>query len=849
MRTLRHRSTIRMTRAVWMVVFSLFGIVLFAYGQSASTEDIHNLNKATNVLDPANGTGVMVAGELWDSFKPPNTGAYYGEATQPIIGHFFRIGNFERAWATPTHLWPGGWNMGNYWAKDMYLAEYNPDASWNPATIGGVANPAYKSVAGGNYAVGSFKNTVAGANDPNRSYYRETKWVDATKRHRALYEAGWPTNIGVDVQVKIHQFSLNWNNFNDFIIIEITLKNTGNVDINADGTVERTGNKINALTMLACGEFMSSYFLTTAGSRGNSFGAQRAIGYVGDNDANGNPWDMMVGFPGESAPNIKDMGLNAFSFRFYTDTWSSWSWLAAKQVPSGTPAGTATNTLPDKQTIFATHPIGVGPQRGWFTSAGQGRGLSIGASAFNNPKNLHAASMGVFYKDGGKSRDATKFDLAPNPKYFASGTSGDPTTFVPKGGAVTEATRPNGDRKLFSLEDAGAFEVNTWESGWTKGFNGPNNFDGDMFSGVGPFSLDVLETMTIVWAETGGYRHQGVANATAAARWAFENGYNLPDYPAVPEIRVDNTLDKSTRIRWDNKANTGAGFAGYKIYKSSQAKRINFLEGGMRVVDDYWKNTTPAPTPASLMKAVNPNFTGQAFVAGREGVPDSWGPYELIAIIPSAQLGQYTDNSAAGYNYSYEDKTVELGFKYWYYVAAYTSGSYDLGASYSGLNPKTANSIETSNVNRNGASGLWRDTYPFAELNTFFPKDAAGLKAMGAGFVVKSALADPAKLASGAAKISVKPNPYKKKALFDSVVDAFDHKVTFYNLPPRAKITILDVSGLIVQEINFSSSDPNNGSTFWNLFSKDGIEVSSGLYVYVVDYDGGQHVGYLSIMR
>lgn len=849
MRTSLTRPAMWKMTTIWLAIFALFGMATSAFGQTAITEDIYNLNKATNVLDPANGTGVMVAGELWDSFKPPNTGAYYGEATQPIIGHFFRIGNFERAWATPTHLWPGGWNMGNYWAKDMFMSEYNPDASWNPATIGGVANPAYKSAAGGNYAVGSFKSTVAGANDPNRNYTRETRWVDATKRHHALYEAGWPTNIGVDVKVKIHQFTLNWNNFNDFVIVEITLTNTGNVDINADGTVERTNNKINALTMLANGEFMSSYYLTTSGARGNSFGAQRAIGYVGDDDANGSPWDMMIGFPGEFGPGTKDMGLNAYSFRFYTDTWSSWSWLAAKQVPPGTPASAATSSLPDKTTIYGAHPIGTGAQRGWFTSAGQGRGIGIGASAFSNPKYLHTASMGVFYKDGGKSRDATKFDLKPDPNFFSVGTEGNPVSFVPKGGAVTAATRPRGDRKLFSAEDAGAFEVTTYESGWTKGFTGPNNFDGDMFSGVGPFSLNVGESMTIVWAETGGYRLAGVANATAAARWAFENNFNLPDYPAVPEMRVDNTLEKSTKIRWDNKADTGPGFAGYKVYRASQAKRINFLEGGMRALDDYWKTTTTGPTPSSLLKPVNPNFTGQAFVAGREGVPDSWGPYELIAVIPAAQRSQYADNSVSGYNYTYEDKTVELGFKYWYYVAAYTSGSYDLGAPYGGLNPKTSNTIETSNVNRNGATGLWRDTYPFAELNTFFPKDAAGLKALGAGFVIKSALADPAKLASGAAKISVKPNPYKKKALFDSAVDAFDHKVTFYNLPPKAKVTILDVSGQIVQEINFTSNDPNNGSTFWNLFSKDGIEVASGLYIYVVDYDGGQHVGYLSILR
>lgn len=840
MRTQHHQ--IRGSRFIWILTLALLGLVVSAFAQTALTDNPYSMAKGTKVLDPANGSGVMVAGELWDSFQPPNRGPWFGEATQPITGNFFRIGNFDRAWTTPTHMWPGGWTNGNYWAKSMYLAEYNPDASWNPATVAGATNPAFKSVAGGNYAVGSYKSTVAGVNDANRNYARETKWVDG-KRHRALYEAGWPTNIGVDVQTKIHQFSLNWNNFNDFIIVEITLTNTGNVDINADGIVERTNNKINALTMLACGEFMCSYTLFTSGGRGNRFGADRAIGYVGDNDPKGNPWDMMVGFPGQSPSTVgdnKNMGLNDFPMRFYTDVWSSWSWLAVKRG-----SGTNVTSLPDKTTIFGTHPIGTGAQRGWYTSAGQGRGLAIGATAFNNPRNLHVASMGTWYRDGGKSRDATKFDLAPNPNFFASGTTGNPTTFVPK----ASPTRPNGDRKLFSEEAAGAFEVKTWETGWAKGFTGANNFDGDMFSAVGPFSLEVGESITIVWVETGGFRLQGVTDATAAARWAFENNYAMPDYPAVPDIRVDNTLHRSTRVRWDNKANTGAGFAGYKIYRASQAHRINWLETGMRGLDNYWKNTTPGPTPTALLKPVNPNFEAQAFVEGREGVPDSWGPYQLLAVIPTATLSQYADNSVSGYNYSYEDKTVELGFKYWYYVAAYTSGSYNLGATWAGSAPATISSIETSNINRNGASGLWVDTYPFAELNTFFPRTAEGQKALGAGFIVKSALADPAKLARGEAKISVKPNPYKKKALFDSAIDAYDHKVTFYNLPPRATITILDVSGQIIQELRFTSSDPNNGSMFWNLFSKDGIEIASGLYIYVVEYDGGQHVGYLSILR
>ena len=178
--------------------------------QEFRLEENDKPEKTSTILNPANGAAVMIAGELWDSFLPPNVSPYYSEANQPLIGTF-RIGNFDRAWSTPTHMWPGGWNYGMFWGKGMTFAEYNPDASWNPPTIAGTVNPAYKQDAGGNYAEGSYFHTVLGADDPTRNYYHETHWVDSLRRQHAIYQAGWPTNIGVDIGVTIHQFTLNWN--------------------------------------------------------------------------------------------------------------------------------------------------------------------------------------------------------------------------------------------------------------------------------------------------------------------------------------------------------------------------------------------------------------------------------------------------------------------------------------------------------------------------------------------------------------------------------------------------------------------------------------------------------------
>jgi hypothetical protein len=785
---------------------------------------------------------------------PANKGPYYGENSSEIIRTFIRLGNFDRLWSHPTHLWPGGWNTTAFWAKNIHMVEYNPDDTFNPPTVDGDTNPSYHEPSGPNYATAAYApnpatpgRTVAGAGTA-RDYSIETKWVDAN-RHHAVYESGWPTNLGIDVVLKVHQWSLNWNNFDDFHIVEIQLTNTGNVDIDCDGTVERTNNEIKCLALYIGGEVAMSALVNTAGTRSSHWGGGRHSGFVGDADPTGAPWAIHAVYPGEGTDGLGNFGNNSGRLKYYTDIWSTWTLLGAKQGTD--PVAGATKNL-----IWGIHPVGEGAQRGWNFTSGDAIGLAAGRT---NPKNLHTAAIGTFYQDGGKSRDQALFDLNPNSNYFDSGTAGDPTTFVAK---ASPTAPPNGTRQRLSLDaGAAAFEKTVFEPGWTIGYSSQQNFDADSYAGFGPWGLAVGETATIYIAQGAGFRLQGAVNAMQAARYVYANGLTLPiDYPAVPQIQVGNTLNKTVKISWDNASTNHANFGGYKIYRADLARRIDYLDEGIRVVDDYWMQMTPSPTVDDQFKQeVNPLYN-PANATGR-GAPDAWGPYHLVKVIPSTDLAQYADAADPNFQYAWEDPSIELGFKYWYYVAAYTSTSYDLGptwVSYPGTNPATSTFIETSNINRNGATGTWQNTYPFAFRNPFYPTgDGAGLAAMGAGFTVQSALADPNVLASGGASIGVKPNPYKKKALFDSASDPADHKVVFYNLPPRAKITILDVSGQIIEEIRFESNDPNNGSVFWDLFSMNGAEVASGLYIYVVDYEvtrstrveTAQHVGYLSILR
>jgi len=119
-------------------------------------------------------------------------------------------------------------------------------------------------------------------------------------------------------------------------------------------------------------------------------------------------------------------------------------------------------------------------------------------------------------------------------------------------------------------------------------------------------------------------------------------------------------------------------------------------------------------------------------------------------------------------------------------------------------------------------------------------------KNLGVSFVVVGPVNQLVDLQSGLKPVRVSPNPYRAEAFHDT---GQEHKVLFLNLPNKAKISIFDVSGQLIDMIDFTAPSANNGTVFWDMFSKDGIEVTSGLYLYVVEYDGGQQTGYFSIMQ
>ncbi len=113
--------------------------------------------------------------------------------------------------------------------------------------------------------------------------------------------------------------------------------------------------------------------------------------------------------------------------------------------------------------------------------------------------------------------------------------------------------------------------------------------------------------------------------------------------------------------------------------------------------------------------------------------------------------------------------------------------------------------------------------------------------------------------------VYVVPNPYKGGTQWDLVPrdeDPSGTKVTFVNLPRvKGVIHIYTVAGDLVKEIQFDGRPVSDlqyglnpvtsapGSASWNLISRNGQRIVSGIYLYSVDTDLGKEVGRFVIIR
>ncbi len=119
-------------------------------------------------------------------------------------------------------------------------------------------------------------------------------------------------------------------------------------------------------------------------------------------------------------------------------------------------------------------------------------------------------------------------------------------------------------------------------------------------------------------------------------------------------------------------------------------------------------------------------------------------------------------------------------------------------------------------------------------------------------FMTTGAKFDKAKASSDLDNISVVPNPYTGAASWEAYstdVGRGERKLSFIHLPNECTIRIYTISGRLVDTIEHSGS-VDDGQEFWNLTSKDGMDIAFGIYIYHVDAPGiGEKIGRFAIIK
>jgi hypothetical protein len=115
---------------------------------------------------------------------------------------------------------------------------------------------------------------------------------------------------------------------------------------------------------------------------------------------------------------------------------------------------------------------------------------------------------------------------------------------------------------------------------------------------------------------------------------------------------------------------------------------------------------------------------------------------------------------------------------------------------------------------------------------------------------------EPARYETASDEIYVVPNPATPESMEPWTLNPNDEdptgvKVEFHHLPQaRGTVTVYTVAGDMVVELPFDGTS-GNGSLAWDLLSRNGQEVTSGVYMFAVQADGGfqRFVGRFVVIR
>ncbi len=120
-------------------------------------------------------------------------------------------------------------------------------------------------------------------------------------------------------------------------------------------------------------------------------------------------------------------------------------------------------------------------------------------------------------------------------------------------------------------------------------------------------------------------------------------------------------------------------------------------------------------------------------------------------------------------------------------------------------------------------------------------------------FKMKASNIDLNRAKSDLDKIAVVPNPYVGAASWEPLnlfrTGRGERRIQFINLPAVCTIRIYTVSGNLVATLRHDA-EIDNGQEPWDLVSKDGMDISYGIYIFHVDAPGiGEKIGKFAVVK
>jgi len=341
--------------------------------------------------------------------------------------------------------------------------------------------------------------------------------------------------------------------------------------------------------------------------------------------------------------------------------------------------------------------------------------------------------------------------------------------------------------------------------------------------------------------DTGQEGRERLVNWVAAAPlpapiYAGKDGKGEPeDFLVNYRTRTDSTGvsawffpgDRKVTLKWNNFAEMVRDgqrgnikeFVGYRIYKASGWKRPIGSNGPGRelwTLLGEWR-VDPAGTPArSLGELVDPS----APIVLKKDTRVTWNS-ETRSVMRDSSYVEADTLFAVG-RYSFVDPNVLNGFPYFYSIVPVSIVP--------GATPELDIQLVSNPSAQNG-----QVVYPRGDAR------------------------------SDQRHVYVVPNPYKARAQWDIIPrdeDPSGTKVTFMNLPgTKGTVRIFSLAGDLIRDLPFRGAAPQDlqygkdpvasgsGSVSWNLISRNGQRIVSGVYLYSVESDLGRDLGRFVIIR